>query len=260
MSSRVMSRPRARRRTSADTAPDATLFGPGFVRHLFNQMAPSYGWHQWMALGLTACWRRQAVQQLPALPPAGVVVDLMCGGGELWPALRRRLGPAAQLHGVDFAAAMLEQAARRQQSAAVHANTALHLADALRTPLPAAAADAVVCAYGLKTLETERLLDLAAEVRRLLRPGGACVLLEFTLPRQGWRRWAFRQYLGTVLPLLTWLSRGRAALHRYLPFYAHSFANLDAAEGALLAAGFAEVRQVPLLLGCATALVGVRRD
>ncbi|MCC3160332.1 class I SAM-dependent methyltransferase [Hymenobacter sp. 15J16-1T3B] len=257
MSSRVMARPRARRRTPADTAPEAALFDAGFVRHLFNQLAPSYRWHQWMALGLTAAWRHQAAQLLPALPAAGTVVDLMCGGGELWPALRRRLGPGAQVQAVDFAGAMLAQAAQRRQQA-VHANTTLHLADALRTPLPAAAADAVVCGYGLKTLDARQFLALAAEVRRLLRPGGTFVLLEFTLPRQGWRRWAFRQYLGSVLPLLTWLSRGRAALHRYLPFYAHSFANLDAVEGAFLAAGCAEVRQVPLLLGCATALVGRR--
>lgn len=260
MSSRVLARPRARRRTPADTAPTPALFGPDFVRHFFNQLAPGYGWHQWMSLGLADLWRRQAARLLPPLPAAAVVVDLMSGGGEMWPALRQRLGPAARLHAVDFAPAMLAAAARRQQARPRPAATTLHLADALRCPLPAAAADAVVCGYGLKTLEAGRLLDLAAEVRRLLRPGGTFVLLEFTLPRQGWRRWAFRHYLGTVLPLLTWLSRGRAALHRYLPFYAHSFANLDAAEGAMLAAGLGEVRQVPLLLGCATALVGRRAE
>ncbi|OON69373.1 class I SAM-dependent methyltransferase [Hymenobacter sp. CRA2] len=257
MSSRVLERPRqARRRTAHDIVPTAELFETGFVRNLFNQLAPNYHWHEQMACGLTNRWRREAVDLLPALPPASVVIDLMSGGGEMWPALRQRLGPAAQVHAVDFAPAMLAQARARQQQAAQYARTTLHHADALTCPLPDEAADALVCGFGLKTLAATDFEPLARETRRLLRPGGSFVLLELTLPRHGWRRAAFMRYLRLVLPLIAWLSRGRAALHRYLPFYAHSFANLDAVEGAFHVAGFEQVRQVPLLLGCATALVG----
>lgn len=259
MSSRVLERPRAaRRRSAADVHATAALFGPGFVRHLFNQLADYYHWHQWMSLGLSAWWRRQAAALLPALPGTASVVDLMSGGGEMWPALRRRFGAAVQLHAVDFAPAMLAQAARRLDAAPDHARTELHLADALRSPLPGGAADAVVCGFGLKTLTATECSALATEAARLLRPGGTALLLEFTLPPQGWRRVVFRRYLGAVLPLVAWLSRGRAALHCYLPFYAHAFANLDAAEASLRSAGFGQLRQVPLLLGCATALVAVK--
>jgi demethylmenaquinone methyltransferase / 2-methoxy-6-polyprenyl-1,4-benzoquinol methylase len=259
MSSRVLERPRAvRRRSAADLTPTAELLGSGFVRHLFNQLADSYHWHQWMSLGLTALWRRQAAALLPPLPTAATVVDLMSGGGEMWPALRQRLGFEAQLHAVDFAPAMLAGAARRLDADPRHARTTLHLADALRSSLPAAAADAVVCGFGLKTLAAGQFAGLAAEAHRLLRPGGTALLLEFTLPPRGWRRAAFQHYLALVLPLVAWLSRGRAALHRYLPFYAHAFPNLTAVEQALRAAGFGQLRQVPLLLGCATALVGVK--
>ncbi|RTQ51484.1 methyltransferase domain-containing protein [Hymenobacter gummosus] len=259
MSSRVLGRPRAaRRRSAADVRPTAALFEPGFVRHLFNQLADSYSWHQWMSLGLTNYWRQQAAALLPALPPTATVVDLMSGSGEMWPALRRRLGAQTQLHAVDFAPAMLAGAARRLDADARHARTELHLADALRCPLPGGAADAVVCGYGLKTLDSSRYAALAAEARRLLRPGGTVLLLELTLPAQGWRRAAFWRYLQLVLPLVAWLSRGRAALHRYLPFYAHAFPDLDAVADALRAAGFGHLRRVPLLLGCATALTGVR--
>lgn len=259
MSSRVLERPRAaRRRTAADLGATAELYESGFVRHLFNQLADSYHWHQWMSGGLTAWWRHQAAALLPRLPAAATVVDLMSGSGEMWPALRRHLGPAVQLHAVEFAPAMLAGAVRRLDADPRHARTELHLADALATPLPAGAADAVVCGYGLKTLSAAETAALAAEAYRLLRPGGRVVLLEFTLPARGWRRAAFRQYLTLALPLVAWLSRGRAALHCYLSFYAHAFASLDAAEADLRAAGFGELRQVPLLLGCATALVGVK--
>lgn len=261
MSSRVLERPRAaRRRSAADLEATDELYEPGFVRHLFNQLADSYHWHQWLSGGLTAWWRRQAAALLPR--PAGptTVVDLMSGCGEMWPALRRRLGATTRLHAVDFAPAMLAGAARRLDAHPRHARTELHLANALASPLPDAAADAVVCGYGLKTLEAAGTAALAAEAYRLLRPGGTVLLLEFTLPARGWRRAAFRQYLTLVLPLVAWLSRGRAALHCYLSFYAHAFASLDAAEADLRAAGFAELRQVPLLLGCATALVGVKQE
>lgn len=258
MSNRILERPRAARRTAADFEPTHELYEPGFVRHLFNQLADSYHWHQWMSGGLTAWWRRQAAALLPRLPAQATVIDLMSGSGEMWPALRRRLGPAAQLHAVDFAPAMLAGAARRLDADPRHARTELHLADALAAPLPTGAADAVVCGYGLKTLDAAGTAALATEAYRLLRPGGSVLLLEFTLPARGWRRAGVRQYLTLVLPLVAWLSRGRAALHCYLGFYAHGFARLDAAEAALHAAGFGELRQVPLLLGCATALVGVK--
>ncbi|GAA4385517.1 class I SAM-dependent methyltransferase [Hymenobacter koreensis] len=251
-------------RHTRPTAPgeqvtDADFYQPRFVRALFDQLAGSYRWQQLISLGLTQVWRRQAVALLPG-GPLGSIVDLMTGTGEMWTALRPRIGAGTQVHAVDFSGPMLGHAARRRNTDGYSDRVMLYPADATACPLPAAMADAVVCGFGLKTLAAAEYEALAREVQRLLRPGGSFVLVELTLPRQGCLRWAFGRYIGAVLPLAVWLSRGRAAMHRYLPYYAQQFSNLDAVEGAFHVAGLENVRQVPLLLGCATALVGCRTE
>jgi cytosine/adenosine deaminase-related metal-dependent hydrolase len=118
------------------------------------------------------------------LPPVtGLdVVDLGCGTGR-WLA---RLAPRnpASLVGVDFSAEMLEQAERKLGGAAK-----LLLGDCQNVPLSSASADLIVCSFLGSYIEN--LGDFAAQVRRILRPGGSVFLTDLhptTAAKFGWRR------------------------------------------------------------------------
>jgi len=236
--------------TIACEQPAPGRYQPARVRALFDGLATSYGWGEWLSAGLLWRWRRQTVASLPR-PAAGAayVVDLMAGGAELWPPLRQHFGPALRVAAVDFSAPMLARAATRNAGPAL----SLHHADALAAPLPARLATAVTCAFGLKTLPVSKYTALADEASRLLRPGGEVALVELVLPRQGWRRRVVLSYLAGLLPVLRRLQPSTAP-HAELPRYASQGPDLPLMTTALHQAGFSNIRQRRLWPGCAVLL------
>jgi ubiquinone/menaquinone biosynthesis C-methylase UbiE len=105
------------------------------------------------------------------LDSGDLLVDLCCGRGGIGLWFAERSG--AQLVGVDFSPAAIEQAeARARLFSGVQASFVV--GDAAQTPLESETADAVVCIDALQMLpEREQALR---EVGRLLRPGGRAVI------------------------------------------------------------------------------------
>lgn len=94
--------------------------------------------------------------------PGVRLLDIACGTGALAAEAARR---GAEAIGMDFAPAMVAEAARR------HPGVAFRVGDAEAIPLPDASVDAVTCSFGM--LHMERPERVLAEVARVLRPGGA---------------------------------------------------------------------------------------
>jgi len=230
----------------APASTTAARYQPARVQALFDHLAGTYAAAEWLSGGQLGRWRRSLVAALrwPAAGPVQVV-DLMAGGAELWAPLHQRLGARLTVTAVDFSAAMLARAATQ-----VAPGLTLVQADALATPLPTGQADAVVCAFGLKTLAPSAYPALAAEAARLLRPGGQLALLEFDLPAQPWVRASMLAYLRLLPATLRHLCP-EAAAHAALARYASVGTQWPALLAALEAAGFRIVRQRRLWPGCA---------
>ena len=256
MTDDLLLRPAAPAGWAAPTAQAGSALGrryaPARVRALFDAMAATYGLAAWLSGGLLGRWRRQLAARLLPPPTPGApfeVVDLMAGGADLWPALRRRLGPGLHLTAVDFSVPMLARAARYAAGPAL----VLHPANALATGLPAGRAQVVTSAFGLKTLAPAAYPALAREAARLLAPGGQLALLEAVLPARGWLRPLLPAYLGLLLPVLRRLCPAAAA-HAALRGYLRRGPDLAALRRALRQAGFGQLRQRRLWPGCAVLL------
>jgi demethylmenaquinone methyltransferase/2-methoxy-6-polyprenyl-1,4-benzoquinol methylase len=88
-------------------------------------------------------------------------------------------------------------------------------ADSLEIPFQTGAFDAVTIAFGLRNLEDPA--KGLQEMRRVLRPEGALVILEFSKPVVPIVRPAFEFYFQRILPRLgAWIS-GQKTAYRYLP-------------------------------------------
>ncbi|UOG72966.1 class I SAM-dependent methyltransferase [Hymenobacter tibetensis] len=229
------------------------LYEPALVRQLFNYMALTYRWHAILVAGLTGWWRRQLVARLP-LAPGQRVVDLMTGTGELWSRLLPRLGPTGRVRAVDFSSSMLHAAARRRTALPAGQQVSLHHADACCSGLASGSADVVVSAFGLKTLAPAAYPALAAEIVRLLVPGGTVALLELTVPASGWRRLVCLHYMQALNCLLQQIG-GPLTIHAHLLSYARRFATLDEVAAACRAAGLINVRVEQLTGGIASVLL-----
>ena len=95
-------------------------------------------------------------------------------------------------------------------------------------------------------------------MRRVLRPGGRAVVLEFVRPRRGPVGAAYRAYLVHVLPLVGgWVSGDRAA-YRYLSRTVDAYRTPEELVALATRAGWRDARIDLLTLGTVGVLAGVR--
>lgn len=157
------------------------------------------------------------------------LLDIASGTGELAAEAARR-GAAAE--GVDFAATMVEEAARK------YAGVPFREGDAEKLPYPDASFDAAVCSFGLLHMaDPERAMS---EARRVLKPGGRYTFTVWCGPDAG----------GDFFALVMGAVREHGTLDVPLPPAPPMFRFADTGEcaRALGAAGFAKprTRMLPL--------------
>jgi demethylmenaquinone methyltransferase/2-methoxy-6-polyprenyl-1,4-benzoquinol methylase len=210
------------------------------VRAMFDAIAPRYDLlNAVLSLGVDRGWRRAAVRAALARSPERIL-DVATGTADLALALAQR-APQAQVVGVDFAEAMLDvgRAKARHRGLPV----ALEVGDGTALAYPDASFDA-----GLR------------EFRRVLRPGGRLVVLEFPPPPRGAFGALFRVYFTRVLPLVGRLVSGHGGAYRYLPASAMAFPEPPVLADAMRESGFDHVVWTPLTGGVAALHVADLND
>jgi demethylmenaquinone methyltransferase/2-methoxy-6-polyprenyl-1,4-benzoquinol methylase len=222
--------------------PHAAADKPERVRSMFAAIAPAYDLNNRLhSMWRDQAWRRFAVRQ-SGLRPTETVIDVACGTGDLSLAFAR--AGAGRVIGVDFTLEMLRVARERKADPRI----TYVQGDAMRLPLADACADVVSIAFGIRNVQD---VDKALrEFRRVLRPGGRLVVLEFCEPRNAMVRWFNNLYCRKVMPrTATWISGDKSGAYRYLPRSVETFFSPDQLRSKVESAGFASVRYYPLALG-----------
>jgi demethylmenaquinone methyltransferase/2-methoxy-6-polyprenyl-1,4-benzoquinol methylase len=216
---------------------------PGLVRQLFDRVASRYDlMNDLMSAGVHRLWKDAAAARLNP-QPGETVIDCAGGTGDMarrfWrmaeAARGRRGGSPARIVVVDFNAAMVE--AGRARSG--HAAPLWAVGDAQRLPLPDAVADAYCIAFGLRNVTD--IAAALAEARRVLRPGGRFLCLEFSRPVAGAVRAAYDAYSFHVIPALGEKVAGDGEAYRYLVESIRRFPDQAALAAMMSRAGFARV-------------------
>jgi demethylmenaquinone methyltransferase/2-methoxy-6-polyprenyl-1,4-benzoquinol methylase len=238
--------------------PDATtdIYDAGFVRTLFDEMAGSYERVNLItSFGFSARWRRQCVARL-GLRDGMTVLDWMTGMGEGWPHVLRRIGPGGRLIAMDLSPGMLHHAHVRRSRSPGRDITVLE-GDVLASGMPDASADAIVSLFGVKTLSDQQVARLAAEMTRVLKPGGRFSLIEVSVPPNRLLRLAYVFYLRRIIPILGAVLLGDPENYRMLGVYTVRFEDCRRLAAALRQAGLV-VEPASYFFGCATGVRGSR--
>jgi ubiquinone/menaquinone biosynthesis C-methylase UbiE len=232
------------------------IYDPSFVRDVFDRCSASYRyWSHIASFGFVFLWRRQCVDHMPGpLPDGADGMDLMAGTGEAWPYLLRRRAGIASITAVDISSGMIRRAVDRLHRGRVD-KIKLVEANVLDNKLPAESADFIISTFGLKTFNQSQQRQLARELARLLRRGGAFSLIEASDPK-GWAlRGLYRFYLDRVLPLIEKTVLRGAQDFSMLGVYTRHFGDCRFFARCLADEGL-DVELKVFFFGCATGVIG----
>jgi demethylmenaquinone methyltransferase/2-methoxy-6-polyprenyl-1,4-benzoquinol methylase len=200
--------------------------------------------------GIDAGWRRRAARAT-GLQPGGSALDVACGSGRLTAELARTAEARGRVIGLDFSPHMLEIARRD------HPSIEFIEGDALDLPFEDAAFDAATIAFGLRNL-SDPVRGLR-EMKRVVKPGGRSVVLEFVRPPKNLAGAAYRLYLRTLLPAIGGALSGQRAAYRYLSDTVDSYRTPEELREMARAAGWSNVTFKALALGTVGILSGMPR-
>lgn len=238
------------------------------VRGMFAAIAGSYDLNNRVhSFGRDVAWRRAAVR-LARAKPTDEVLDVACGTGDLTRAFAN--ARPRRVVGLDFTPQMLDIACEKSgvhrglRSNEAHTRTEAVNAtvvpeyldgDAMNLPFADASFDIVSIAFGLRNVSDPA--KALSEFRRVLRPRGRVVILEFARPRNRLIAWANDLYTARVMPMTaTLISRDTSGAYKYLPKSVETFLTPEQMGESLRAAGFSAVTQTPMTFGVCVCTVG----
>jgi len=232
--------------TDNNTLSKKPLYG------LFTAIPPRYDLiNNLITLGMDRGWRKKAALTCLYFRPQKVL-DLCCGTGDMAINLARLADYHIEIQGLDYSQPMLDIAAQKARELKDR-SLCFTRGEVSQIPFPEADFDSISISFAFRNLTYQNPLvkQHIAEILRVLKPGGHCVIVESSQPSSSFIRacdhFYMRQY---VYHLGAWLSGNKAA-YRYLAESACHFYSPAELSQLLRQSGFKEVAYRALFFGAA---------
>jgi demethylmenaquinone methyltransferase / 2-methoxy-6-polyprenyl-1,4-benzoquinol methylase len=183
------------------------------VAQMFDKIAPKYDLlNRVLSLGVDVRWRKQAIAYLAQSKPEKIL-DVATGTADVAILMAKILKPA-QVIGIDIANQMLEFGRVKIQEQELDAVITLETGDSENLRFEDNSFDAVTVAFGVRNFEN--LEKGLSEMRRVMRPGGRLVILEFSKPHVFPFKQLYNTYFKYVLPFIGRLTSRDVRAYTYL--------------------------------------------
>jgi len=214
------------------------------VREMFNKIAPKYDFlNRLLSFRQDVRWRNALLAHIPR-DAHGVGCDVACGTGDVTFLIQKKR-PHVKMLGVDISEGMLEGARLRAKRTGNEAISFYH-ASAEDLPLDSNSAEYLTIAFGLRNVDVRT--KALSEFFRVLKPGGALLILEFFPADKGWLSLCFDFYFKRVLPKIGGLFADKQA-YAYLPQSVSTMPSSPIFYELLQQAGFEKISEQKWLAG-----------
>ncbi len=221
----------------------------GRVRDVFDRVASRYDlMNDLMSLGVHRLWKDALVDWLAPRP--GILhADLGGGTGDVAFRIQARTDAGADVAVIDVNEQMLRVGRDRALDTNRFSGLFWVAGDAMALPLADRSIDSATIAFAMRNVtHVDRAL---AEIRRVLKPGGRFLCLEFSKVTLPVLDAIYDRYSFTVLPALGRTVAGDAESYRYLAESIRRFPDQEGFAGLMRSAGFERVRWRNLSAGIA---------
>jgi demethylmenaquinone methyltransferase/2-methoxy-6-polyprenyl-1,4-benzoquinol methylase len=233
-----------------------TFYDPGEQRSakvnaLFRRIALRYDLvNDLQSGGLHRFWKRR-VTKAARVKEGQLALDVCCGTGDITLGLARC---GAKAVGLDFTSEMLHLARARGQRSRLTGQEQITAGkillvrgDAEKLPFADSTFDAVTIGYGLRNLSDWQLG--VREMKRVAKPGGRLVILEFGKPKNLLWRNIYLTYLRLFVPLLGLVFYGNARAYSYILESLHHYPSQVEVASKMRELGLEKVRVFNMLGG-----------
>jgi len=210
------------------------------VQRMFTAIAGVYDLNNTLlSFGLHYRWKKLTASFVPSVQN-GRALDVGAGTADLALLIEPKMGPSGRVVASDLNHAMLveglKKIVRRERAQRI---TCLE-ANAEHLGFADGSFDAVTTGFCMRNVGN--LAAAFAEIRRVLKPGGRFVCLEFSHPPRAWLRSLYDWYSFRLLPWIgTIVARDKTGVYEYLPASIRTFPNQEGLKALMLKAGFSHV-------------------
>jgi demethylmenaquinone methyltransferase/2-methoxy-6-polyprenyl-1,4-benzoquinol methylase len=227
------------------------------VQRMFTAIAGVYDLNNTvLSFGLHYRWKKMTAALVPRVD-RGTALDVGAGTADLALLVEPRMGTAGRIIASDLNHAMLAEGLKKVQAKGLSRKITCLQANAEHLGFPDNTFDAVTTGFCMRNVGN--LAQAVAEIRRVMKPGGRFVCLEFSRPVFGWLRALYDWYSFTLLPWIgTKVAHDRTGVYEYLPASIRTFPDQERLCQVLRETGFREVSYKNLTGGIVAIHVAVK--
>ncbi|MFT3933225.1 MAG: bifunctional demethylmenaquinone methyltransferase/2-methoxy-6-polyprenyl-1,4-benzoquinol methylase UbiE [Chitinophagaceae bacterium] len=183
------------------------------VAGMFDQIAFRYDFlNRFLSGGIDIYWRKRAIKELAALHPQKML-DVATGTADVAIMTYKFLKPQTII-GIDISEGMLQLGRKKVANLLLNNHIELQQGDSEAINFPDNTFDAITVAFGVRNFENLR--KGLTEMKRVLKPGGKLVVLEFSRPKQGVVKAFYNLYMRIVTPGIGKLVSKNREAYQYL--------------------------------------------
>jgi demethylmenaquinone methyltransferase / 2-methoxy-6-polyprenyl-1,4-benzoquinol methylase len=222
------------------------------VAQMFDNISPKYDLlNHLLSGGIDILWRKKAVKMLRKAQPQ-TILDIATGTGDF--AIEALALKPQKIVGVDISEGMLRVGREKISKLGMENVIELRSGDSERLPFDDNTFDAVIVSFGVRNFE--HLEKGLRDMQRVLKPGGTCLVLEFSKPRRFPFKQLYQFYFKYILPLIGRLVSKDTSAYSYLPESVQAFPDGDDFLAIYQRAGFQNTSCTALTFGISSIYSG----